>query len=222
MLVRRVPNLPPAQLTFQQSAAQGPASAPEPTASGSTANPAAPSGNGGGEEDFGGDLYSEQRDEDSALTQLLNQRGRSWQVCLRFPTPQSSSFCLPIFGVNSVRRVVVCRTKRPKDTGDAILELCGWWSGCLLSPPQQRRLGHTRLLCVSASSRLPLLKTSHVSQDEINESSVRGRGRGRGFGRGRDFSARGFGRGRGRESEPIILPKGYICYRCGQQVSPAC
>ncbi len=48
---------------------------------------------------------------------------------------------------------------------------------------------------------------------------MRGRGRGRGFGRGRDFSGRGMGRGRGREAEPIVLPKGYICYRCGQQVS---
>jgi hypothetical protein len=56
-------------------------------------------------------------------------------------------------------------------------------------------------------------------QDEIKESSLRSRGRGRGFGRGRDFSARSLGRGRGREAETIILPKGYICYRCGQQVS---
>ena len=127
VLVRRVPNLPPAQLQQQQQP-QPSASAPSSKAIVVVSNPALGEPSTAGEDDFGGDLYSEQRDEDAALTQLLAQQGQDWQK-------------------------------------------------------------------------------------EVKSSTARGRGRGR----GRDMLGRGFGRGRGRESEPIVLPKGYICYRCGQQ-----
>ncbi len=127
VLVRRVPNLPAAQLQQQQ---QPPAStsAPGTKAIVVVSNEAAEEPSTAGEDDFGGDLYSEQRDEDAALTQLLTQQGQDWEK-------------------------------------------------------------------------------------EVRTSTARGRGRGR----GREMMGRGFGRGRGRENEPIILPKGYICYRCGQQ-----
>lgn len=78
----------------------------------------------GADDEFGGELYTEQKDEDAALSQMLAQTGQQWEK-------------------------------------------------------------------------------------EVKAAAVRGRGRG--FGRG------GFGRGRGREPAPAILPKGYICYRCGQQ-----
>ena len=122
VLVRRVPNLHPAPLQQAAAAARpaqpgGPAPAQQAVPSTATA---------AGEDDFGGDLYSEQRDEDAALTQHLAQTGQQW------------------------------------------------------------------------------------------EKEVKA-GLGRGRGRGRDFSGRGFGRGRGREPPPAVLPKGYICYRCGQQ-----
>jgi hypothetical protein len=89
VLVRRVPNLPPAQLTFQQPATAAQTSSAEPSGNGAPATP--PPGNGGGEDDFGGDLYSEQRDEDTALTELLNQTGKNWQVrlCLLSLRPYS-------------------------------------------------------------------------------------------------------------------------------------
>lgn len=125
VLVRRVPNLPPAQLQYKQLATDATGSKPlatlEESPGASIAGPA-------GEDDFGEDLYSEQRDEDEALTNLLNQAGHNWEK-------------------------------------------------------------------------------------EVKNSTARGRGRGR----GREFLGRAFGRGRGRDVEPSILPKGYICYRCGQQ-----
>lgn len=90
VLVRRVPNLPPAQLTYQQPATNALASTAVPASNGPPANPPGPSGNGGGEDEFGGDLYSEQRDEDSALTELLNQTGKNWQVLLFLPVLSES------------------------------------------------------------------------------------------------------------------------------------
>ena len=133
VLVRRVPNLPLAQLQQQQQQQQQQPPPASTSAPGSKAikvvsSNAAEEPSTGGEDDFGGDLYSEQRDEDAALTQLLAQQGQDWEK-------------------------------------------------------------------------------------EVKSSTARGRGRGR----GRDMLGRGFGRGRGREAEPAVLPKGYICYRCGQQ-----
>ena len=114
VLVRRVPNLPPAQLQ-QQQPPQQPALAAGSQAIVKISDTPAAEAQPAGDDDFGGDLYTEQRDEDAALTQLLSQAGQNWEK-------------------------------------------------------------------------------------EVRSSTARGRGR-----------------GRGRESEPIILPKGYICYRCGQQ-----
>ena len=130
VLVRRVPNLPPAQLQQQQQQATPGAANPSSNKAIVVVS-AAPDSEGpsaGGEDEFGGDLYTEQRDEDEALTNLLTQAGQNWEK-------------------------------------------------------------------------------------EVKSSTARGRGRGR----GRDVLGRGFGRGRGREAEPMVLPKGYICYRCGQQ-----
>lgn len=129
VLVRRVPNLPPVQLQQQQPADGAKAPSSKAIVLVNEVNPT-DQPTEAGEEDFGGDLYSEQRDEDAALTQLLNQAGQNWEKEVKSTNP---------------------------------------WA--------------------------------------------------HGRGRGRDGPGRGFGsgRGRGREAEPIILPKGYICYRCGQQ-----
>lgn len=127
VLVRRVPNLPSAQLQQQQPAAEASQASNSKAIIKVNEAPASDTA-AGGEDDFGGDLYSEQQEEDAALTQLLNQAGQNWEK-------------------------------------------------------------------------------------EVKSSTARGRGRGR----GREMLGRGFGRGRGREAEPIVLPKGYICYRCGQQ-----
>ena len=129
VLVRRVPSLLPAQLQQQQQPSVTVREEPGSQSIVATQDQYSkepPSA--GGEDEFGGELYSERRDEDEALTNLLNQAGQNWEK-------------------------------------------------------------------------------------EVRSSTARGRGRGR----GRDFLGRGLGRGRGREAEPIVLPKGYICYRCGQQ-----
>ena len=128
MLVRRVPNLHsgpiqqppqskgPIPLQLQQEAALS----VQPSAS-----TAEQPSTAGGDDDFGGELYTEQKDEDAALQQLLAQTGQQWEK-------------------------------------------------------------------------------------EVKEGAARGRGR-RGVFRGRG----GFGRGRG-DTAPPALPKGYICFRCGQ------
>lgn len=129
VLVRRVPNLPNTPLLPQDKVktqipkVQAGSGAPNEPAEPSTAPEEK------GKDEFGEDLFAEQKEEDAALARLLQQTGQQWE-------------------------------------------------------------------------------------NEVRQSGGRGRGRGR----GRDFAGRsGLGRGRGHESAPAVLPKGYICYRCGQQ-----
>ena len=129
VLVKRVPNLPNAPLLPQDKAK---ASRPQViTAANAEPVLAAEAVPDSAKDEFGEDLFTEQRDENEALAKMLQQTGQQWEA-------------------------------------------------------------------------------------EIRQSNPRGRGRARGR---YEFGGRGgLGRGRGQESvAPIVLPKGYICYRCGQQ-----
>ena len=131
VLVKRVPNLPNAPLVPQDKKGSRAQTAATP-ASAAAEEPvlASASATENGRDEFGEDLFAEQRSEDAALAKMLQQTGQQWET-------------------------------------------------------------------------------------EVRQSNARGRGRGRGR---MDFGGRSSqGRGRGHDAAPIVLPKGYICYRCGKQ-----